>query len=325
MLNKYFKKNGSTYLTFILALIIIFIIYYLQKVTPLGKNSLLTIDFYHQYGPMLGELFDRIKTNSTLIYSFSMGMGLPFIRNFLNYLSSPFNLIIFLFNRDNLLLSYSIVIAIKVALAATSMSYFLNKKFNVQNIIFVPISLLYAFCAYFTAYYWNIMWLDGMVFLPIIILGIEKLVDKNKYLLYIFSLALMLFANYFIGYMICIFSFVYFLGYLLISKLSNIKQFINKILLFIASSLLSAGLVAVLLIPLFLSLKSISATSDLWPSSQYYFFSFWEFLANHFTGVGSTVFSSGISNAANISVGILSIPLIMLFIINPKINYKIKL
>ncbi|MDD4187509.1 MAG: YfhO family protein [Bacilli bacterium] len=321
---KYFIKNNlNIILTFICGILIISAIYYLQNVAPFGSKSLLTIDFYHQYGPMLGELYDRIKNGTNLIYSFSMGMGLPFIKNFLNYLSSPFNLIILLFNRDNLLMSFSIIIGIKAVFASTTLIYFLNKKFNINKLYFIPLSLAYGFCAYFTAYYWNIMWLDGMIFLPIIVLGIEKIINDNKYLLYIISLAIMLIANYFIGFMICIFSFLYFIGYLL-TKDFKIKCFLKKCLVFAGSSLLAGGLSAVMLLPLFLGMNEISATSDAWPTSQYYAFNFWEFLANHFSGVGSTVFSSGISNVANISVGILSIPLLMLFLINPKIKIKIK-
>ncbi len=327
MFNKirnHFKNNVLIYGTFICGLIIISIIYYLQSVSPLGKNSLLTIDFFHQYGPMLGELYDRIKSGTNLIYSFSMGMGLPFIRNFLNYLSSPFNLIIFLFSRDSLLTSFSVIIGLKAVFSSVSLVCFLKNKFE-NKIYFIPLALLYGFSAYFTAYYWNIMWLDGMVFLPIIILGIENMINKNKYMLYIVSLAVMLVANYFIGYMICIFSVIYFIGYLLSqTKNLSIKLFLKKSLKFAGASLLAGGIVAVMLIPLFLGLSSISATSDLWPTSQYYAFTIWEYFANHFTGVGSTVFSSGASNAPNISTGVLTVSLTLLFLINPKINVKIK-
>lgn len=319
----FIKKNINILLTFSCGIIIISVIYYLQNVTPFGSKSLLAIDFFHQYGPMLGELYDRIKEGLNLIYSFSMGMGLPFIKNFANYLSSPFNLIMFLFSRDNLLMSFSIIIGLKAVLASTNLTYFFNKKFNINKLYFIPLGLLYGFCAYFTAYYWNIMWLDGMVFLPLIILGIEKIINDNKYFLYIVSLAIMLVANYFIGFMICIFSCIYFIGYLL-TKGYNIKKMLKKCLVFAGSSLLAGGLAAIILLPLFLGMSEISATADAWPTSQYYAFTFWEFLANHFSGVGSTVFSSGISNAANISVGILAIPLFILFIINPKIKLKIK-
>ena len=83
-LKNIFRNNLAIILTFLSALIIILCIFYLQKVAPFGNNSLLTIDFFHQYGPMLSELADRIKNGANLIYSFSMGMGLPLFRNFFN-------------------------------------------------------------------------------------------------------------------------------------------------------------------------------------------------------------------------------------------------
>jgi len=122
------KKYDFLFITFFIGLIIIGIIYKLQNVAPLGKNSLLTVDFFHQYGPMLAELYDRITTGENLIYTFNTGLGLPFFRNFFNYLSSPINLLILLFKRKNIVMSYSIIIGLKGILSAITCSYYLKKK-----------------------------------------------------------------------------------------------------------------------------------------------------------------------------------------------------
>ena len=204
------KNHYYIYLTFLLGLIVITAIYILQDVAPFGKNSLLTVDFFHQYGPMLAELYDRIHDGESLIYSFNTGLGLPFFRNFFNYLSSPINILIFLFKREHVIMSYSIIIGLRSILSAVTMTYYLRKKLNTKTPILIGLGLLYAYSAYFTAYYWNIMWLDGLIFLPLIVLGIENIINKNKGLLYTISLSLMLFSNYFIGYMLCIFSCIYF-------------------------------------------------------------------------------------------------------------------
>ena len=182
-LNK-IKQNDYLIYTFLTSILIIGIIYKLQEVAPFGENSLLKIDFFHQYGPMLAELYDRIHSGESLLYTFNTGLGLPFFRNFFNYLASPFNIIIFLFKRENLLLSYSILIGIKAALAATTMTYYLKKKINANKYLLIGLGLLYAFSAYFCAFYWNIMWTDGMIFLPLITLGIENIIDKQNGLLY---------------------------------------------------------------------------------------------------------------------------------------------
>lgn len=323
-MKSFLKKWAYLLVTLICSLGVVIAIYVLQDVAPFGGNSLLTIDFFHQYGPMLAELRDRLLNGSNLIYSFRMGMGLPFFRNFFNYLSSPFNILLLIFKQKDILMSYSVIIGLKAVSSAVTMSLYLKNKLG-KNYAFIGLALLYAFCAYFTAYYWNIMWLDGMVCLPLIALGIDRLVNKNKIIIYVISLAVMIFANYFIGYMLCIFSVLYFLVELFIqTKELDFKKILKKIASFSGASLIAGGLCALFLIPLFLGLKEISATSDVIPTSQYYAFSLKEFLFNHFTGVGSTVLKSGITCAPNISVGVLGIALLLLFIINPKINIKVK-
>ena len=323
---KKIKNYNYLILTFIIGLGIIGIIYKLQEVSPLGRNSMLTIDFFHQYGPMLRELYDRIKQGESLIYSFNTGLGLPFFRNYFNYLSSPLNIIILLFKKENVVMSYSLIIGLKAILSSTTMTYYLKKKLNFKNKTMIGLGLLYAFSAYFTAYYWNIMWLDGMILLPLIILGIENIINKKNGLLYTITLTLMLYTNYFIGYMICIFSCIYFIAYLIIkTKKFKLKKILKKCLKFGICSLVAGALNAWALIPMYEALTSTNATVGTMPESQYYAFTILEFIKNSLTGVSSTVFASDISNSPNVSCGILSIALFILFIINKKISLKRKI
>ena len=203
-LKKHLVDNKWLYITFFVSLCIICIIYIFKNISPFGNNSMLDVDFYHQYGPLLNELNERIRNGKTLLYSFNTGGGLPFYRNFYNYLSSPFNLIMFFFKNDDIVTSFSIIIGLKAVFASVFMAFYLKKVFNKNDISILIFGLLYAYSGYFCAYYWNIMWLDGMVFLPIIMYGINRIIDDKKPLLYTISLAVMLFSNYFIGYMICI-------------------------------------------------------------------------------------------------------------------------
>lgn len=319
-------KYNYLYLTFLLGLIIIVSVYVLQEVAPFGRNSMLTIDFFHQYGPMLAELYDRIHSGESLIFSFNTGLGLPFFRNFFNYLSSPLNILIFLFKRKDLIMSYSVIIGIRSIISAITTTYYLRKKFDTKTPTIIGLGLLYAYSAYFTAYYWNIMWLDGLIFLPLIVLGIENIINKNNGILYTISLALMLYSNYFIGYMLCIFSCIYFIAYIIIKfKKKKIKKLLKSCLLFTICSLIAGALNAWALIPMFEALTSTNATMGEIPTSQYYAFTIPELLKNHLTGVTSVVFASDISNSPNVSCGILSVALFILFILNNKVTLKRKI
>lgn len=321
---KFIKKNKWLILTFLISSFIMSLIYTFNKIAPFGNNSMLDVDFYHQYGPLLNELHDRVLQKESLLFSFNTGMGIPFYRNFLNYLSSPFNIILFLFKKEHIVMAFSFIIALKAITASCTMNYFLSNKFKTNNILTVGFSLLYAFSGYFCSYYWNIMWLDGMVFLPLIVLGITKLIDEEKPMFYIISLAVMLFSNYFIGYMICIFSVIYFLGYFIYKGNFNKKNILKKFIMFFTSSLLAGGLVAFMLIPLYYSLSSISATKDSFPSFEFNF-NILDYMFNHLQGSNRTVFASDSLPLPNVFCGMLTLSSILMLFINKDIKLKTKI
>ena len=323
-LKKIVKENKCILLTFLVSSIIISVIYILQGIAPFGKNSMLDVDFYHQYGPLLNELTDRLKSGESLLYSFNTGGGIPFYRNFLNYLSSPFNLILLLFKKENIVMAFSIVIALKAITSSVFMSFYLKNAFKKNTILIVIFSVLYTYSGYFCSYYWNIMWLDGMVFLPLIMYGINKIIDENKPLCYILSLAIMLFANYFIAYMICLFSCMYFIGYYIYKKGFKIKEFLKKGIIFALASVLAAGIVSFAILPLYSSLSSISATNDSFPTLGFNF-NFFDYLFNHIPSVNRTVFASDELPLPNIYCGLITLVALILIFINNKVNLKAKI
>lgn len=330
-MKKKLKENKKILITFILAFIIINIVFYINEITPYGTHTTLKIDFHHQYGPMLKEIWYRVTHFKSLFYSYNMSMGLPIFRNFFNYLASPFNIILLFFTEKTIITGYSFVIMLRVSICAAIFNYFLEQKFKDKNNIYIFLSLLYAFSNYFVSYYWNIMWMDGMVFLPLIVLGIEKIINENKYLLYIASLTITIISNYYIGYICCIYSVIYFILYLIykteFKSLKNkkyLKNTFKKILIFTLSSISVGLLISFFALPLLKSLSTISATNDIWPTSQYYDFSFMEFIINHLSCIETVTFKTDPTNAPNISCGIVSISLLLLFIFNNKIKLKTK-
>ena len=51
------KKRKWLISTFILAFMIINIIFYINEITPYGMHTTLKVDYFHQYGPMLKEMW----------------------------------------------------------------------------------------------------------------------------------------------------------------------------------------------------------------------------------------------------------------------------
>lgn len=318
---KKIKNNIYVLYTLSISILIILVFFYINNITPFGSKDFTVIDFYHQYFPMTSELINRILNSKTLLFSFNG--SLPFIRNLYNYLSSPFNILLLPF-KDNLSTGFSLLIAIKAVLASTTICYYLTK--NIKNsILSIPISISYGFSSYYIAYHWNIMWLDGMIFLPLIILGLEKIIKENKSLLYIITLSISIFSNYYIGYMICIFTFIYFQFYYLLNYKFNIKDFFIKFKNYILYSIISIGIISIVVIPIYFSLSSISATKDTFPSIFETEFNIINFILNNFSLSKPTALISENIPLPNTSSSLLIFILIPLFFINKNINKKEKI
>ena len=340
---KIFYKNRYVFLSSALALLCISIVYIIYSTFPFGDTTVMRMDLYHQYGPLFAELYDRIVEHKSPLYSWTTGGGSSFLGNYLNYLSSPLSFLIFLFDKEDISFAITFLVAVKCILSATTFSYYLKSSFGKNNYYVSAFGVLYAFSAYFLAYYWNIMWLDGMIMLPLIVLGIERIFNKGDIKLYTISMIVLFFANYYMGYMSCIFAVIYFIAYYIISYRNDGKlnpnakfekkystkalmnnTFINRGIKFAFGSILAAMFCAITLIPVFMILKNSSATSGTFPETFTSYFDLLDFITSHFAILETTIRSSGDNVLPNVYTGILTLILLPLFLINNKISLKEK-
>lgn len=349
-LSQFIDSNIYVCLAFLCSTVLMLLVYYSYEVIPFGGRTVLRMDLFHQYGPLFAELFDRITEGKSLLYSWTTGGGGSFIGNYYNYLSSPIGLIIALIaGHENIPESIGAMVLIKNALAASTFAYYIKKSTGKNDFSIAAFGIMYAFCGFFIAYYWNIMWIDAMYLLPLIILGIEKIIKDRKCSLYIVTLALTFFANYYMAYMICIFSVLYFLVYFISNhKFSEAyddipkhindegkeesgtlsKIFYNRFLrsgcYFAFSSAVAAMLVAFALIPTYLCLKACSATSGTFPENPTFYNTIFDFIANHLAAVEPTIRSSGDTVLPNVYCGLAAVILLPLYIFCDKIKAKEK-
>ena len=306
------------------------------------------MDLFHQYGPLFSELYDRLTQFKSLLYSWNTGGGGSFLGNYFNYLSSPVGAIIALVaGHENIPEAIGVMVLIKNALSASAFAYYLKKTFNRNDFSISAFGLMYAFCGFFIAYYWNVMWIDAMYLLPLIILGIQNIINERKCKLYILSLAYSFFATYYMSFMICIFAVVYFLVYFISNnsfkgRYKDIPVYtdengntastaLNKIVYnkflrsgttFAVSSVLAAMLVGFALIPTFFCLRACSATSGTFPSDAKFYNTIFDFLANHLAALEPTIRSSGDTVLPNVYCGVLTIILVPLYAFCSKISAK---
>ena len=102
------------------------------------------------------------------------------------------------------------------------------------------------------------MWMDGVILLPLVILGIDRLFEEHRLIPYVVPLSLSFITNYYIGFMVAIFSALYFCWQWAIK---HQPQLLRKIALFVGGSLLSGMIGAIVLIPTYLALSASRLSS----------------------------------------------------------------
>lgn len=348
-LSRFFAGNSYCWAACLCTVGIMMLVYYCYDLFPFGDTTILRMDLYHQYGPLFAELYDRVTGLKSLIYSWQTGLGSPFLGNYFNYLSSPSAIIMLLLGHENMPEAIAGMIIAKAALAAAAFTYYLKKAHGRHDFITAAFGVLYAMCGYFVAYYWNVMWIDAMVYFPLVILGIEYIVKQRNARVYIPFLALTLLSNYYMGYMTCIFSVLYFLMYYIgnydftaldantpftvdengkkqISGKDKLKHsiFLKSGFAFAFASVAAACLAAFALIPTFIILKSCSATSGTMPQDFKSYYDIFDFLANHLASVVPTIRSSGDDVLPNVYCGIATVMLVPLYLFTKSIPLKEK-
>ena len=226
-------------------------------------------DCYEQYIPFFGAYYDVLTEGKSIFHSLTGSMGYDFWAVFSYYLVSPLNLIIVFFDKEHLIYVVNILIIIKVALCGGSFAAFIKRRYtNAQTGKIVLFATMYALSGYTVGYLWNIMWLDCLVLFPLVIMGLDMLMRVNSPVWYAYTafLALTIVCCYFMGYMICIFIFIYFFTY----KFRNIKDFLLKFLRIGLASILAIALSAVIILPAYEALQSSIVSTEITPGWEFY-------------------------------------------------------
>ena len=311
-----FKENYIYIFSFIVPIMLMVVIYALIGIYPVGDKTIVNSDMYLQYVGFLGHIKDVLKGEANLFYSFSKSLGGNTVGLFAYYMASPLNLIIGLFPKDYIAEAIVVITLIKIGLSSLTFTIYLIQSFKKRDINVIMFSLCYSFMAYNINFQLNIMWLDGVVLLPLVMLGIDKLINENKYKLYVISLFIAIVYNYYIGYMICIFSGLYFIYKLIL----NNKVELIKIGNFIGASVLSVALSAFILIPTVLSLSSGKAKFRLFQEAPKLMMSLDEVIAQLF--IGNYSLGQIMGNYPNIYCGVIITVLGILYFLNKNISRK---
>lgn len=290
----------------------------LNKFIPFGSELLNSYDSFTQYPGMLLEHI-RLLKDGLPFYSWKAGLGFNFFGTLTYYCMSPLNLLAVFANPNNYHIFIAIMTFLRFALLGFTMCFYLSHK-DYKPLYIVLFSTIYALMGYTCTYYYNFLWIDSVIMLPLVIHGLDKLLEENKPAFYIIALTITIIINYYIGYMICIFSLIWFIYNICTKKIKDKKKLIKT---FVISSLLSGLMSMIVIIPSFFAL--LTGKAELYNEVNYLGANrniltfFYTFTTGAYQNGDQTY------GPALIYVGIISLVLCIMYFYNDKFSKKEKI
>ncbi|MBQ9714110.1 MAG: YfhO family protein [Clostridia bacterium] len=202
--------------------------------------------------------FERMKEVGWLKavgnYDFYIGLGGDYLTSFSFYsLFDPFNCILFALP-FNPLLNYTITMALKqLACALTMFAYLRYKKVRNSRAIMLSVAyMLSGFVAFTFVRHYNLA--VAPIYLPLAIMGVDKLFNKERPFVFIASLFFCMVSNFYVFFSLSVFVVAYAIAYYfhdnaLKGEKSTVKGFFAKLVPIGAYYLLAVVLAGVVLLP----------------------------------------------------------------------------
>ncbi|RRK10484.1 hypothetical protein D1831_07425 [Lactiplantibacillus garii] len=308
----------------VLALLILSVIFIATGITPFGQRNLLISDMGGQYLSFFTAYRHAILEHNFQLYSFSQSLGGSAVPTIAYYLMSPFNLLILLFPAANLPTGLSLIIMVKIAAIAVTTTLFLQTHYRTPRWATVLFGVAFSLSGFVALNYFTIMWLDALIWLPLVIMGLEHLITTGRPAMFFWWLWVSIVTNYYLGYMTCLFVICYFVYLLFEMKApgSSIWQavkmqarLIGKVCL---TALLSGLSTLFLLIPTALGMlktaKSAVKTTSYLPVPQF------GFSALSQLGLGANNYATRLEHTPTIFSTTLVVLLVMVFFVHPNVR-----
>ncbi|MBR1524398.1 MAG: YfhO family protein [Lachnospiraceae bacterium] len=221
---------------------------------PFGEDTIMTGDTTYQLVDYLSYYKTIFFGNNDFTYSMSKNMGGEMAGFAAYYLFSPLNLLTLPFPRKYLFAGIELIIALVPGLASLSMCFSLRqlRKDKEGALLF---ALCYGLSAYIIVYNELLYYYTNIILLPLIFLFLRRLTESRDFfnIGYILLLAFTVINNYYTGYMICLFLFIYIIYYLF--GLHKGTEHIRIFFRFAVNSLTAVCLSCFTLIPAVMSLS----------------------------------------------------------------------
>lgn len=240
------KKRKYGLLAACLAALIAFFIFVASQ-RLFGGYSFLTSDLRSQYIHFIKLFLRSLFGEGTMDYTFDVGMGTPTIPLYAFYCLSPFNFIYLLIADAST--ASAVVVILKYALAAYTFWRFEQRILRQDNAVSAVFAVCYALSGYSAAFYYNIIYTDGIYILPVIVTLVIGYVRTGSWRRLVLAYAYQFVVMFYSGYIIGIFSFLILLLTMVWEYESNWKKYVLCLLKFLGIVIWAALIGAAVLLP----------------------------------------------------------------------------
>lgn len=207
------------------------LIFFLNDLYPFGTKPLLQVDADYLYVPTLYKMYDLIHHGGSLFYN-DLGLGNSIYGSLIiqGSLFSPFNLLLYFINRNNIIDFFGLFIIIKLCFISFTTYIYINNKYSkIEYFYKVLFSILYTFNGFIILNYYNDIWLEFVILFPLLVMYLDKLLKNEGELGYIIVLALSIIISIYYSSFILIFIIFYSSVNLIFNKNNNKKEIIFKL------------------------------------------------------------------------------------------------
>ena len=245
---------------FLFSLILFAIIFKLNKIFPYGNLTVSWCDMTQQTIPLLCDFKDVLSGKSSLWLSMENAGGMNFFGVYFFNLSSPFTYIIAFFDKSQISLAVNLMVALKLSLASATMAYWLKKEVEgINPIVSISLGILYGFSGWAMMYYQILSWLDTLYVFPLLLYGLKNLTEGKSPIVYILSLFACLLFHFYLSWIVVVFVCLYACSHVILKK-DKSDTFAKN---FILSSIISALLSALIIIPAFIQYTKSMRVSNI--------------------------------------------------------------
>lgn len=232
--------------------VIFLLIYWIFLKT--GKSFVWEDDGFKQHFAILynfNYIIRNIFTNGIQMFSWNLGLGLDVISQYSYYiLGDPFAYLSLLFPMDKLEIAYDVLIVLRMYFVGIAFLAYCkyNKKDNFNSLLGTIIYVFSGFMIY--AGVRHPYFLNAAILLPLVLIGIDKILKEDKITFFIIMIAITTISNYYFLYMITILSVIYaIVKFVCEYKELGIKAFFSKFLKAFLGYLIGVLIGGILLLP----------------------------------------------------------------------------